>query len=124
MTISTIPFDSKRLEEVGLEAHPDKTRIVLFKDKNRHDNWDMISFDFLGYTFRPRRCINGKGVIHPNFLPGVSNNSKKAMNRKLRSWHIQLANDKELDDLLRVFNPVLRGWYNYFGRFYATALSP
>jgi RNA-directed DNA polymerase len=33
-------------------------------------------------------------------------------------------NDKELSDLSTMFDPVLRGWANYYGRFYPTALSP
>jgi RNA-directed DNA polymerase len=82
----------------------------------------MISFDFLGYTFRPRRCVNGKGVVHPNFLPAISRSAKKAINQKIRSWHLQLKNDKELNDLAKMINPTLRGWFQYYGRFYPSAL--
>ena len=44
--------------------------------------------------------------------------------REIRSWHVQLKNDKSIDDLSRMFNPVLRGWQGYYGRFYASALVP
>ena len=36
----------------------------------------------------------------------------------------QLLNDKELSDLSNMFGPVLRGWANYYGRFYPSALKP
>jgi RNA-directed DNA polymerase len=112
-----------RLQECGLEIHPDKTRIVYCKDANRNEEHPEISFDFLGYTFRPRRCVDKRGRVHPNFLPAVSKTSKKAMNQEMRSWHLQLKNDKSLIDLAQMFNPILRGWFNYYGRFYPSALS-
>jgi RNA-directed DNA polymerase len=44
---------TERLESCGLEIHPDKSRIVYCKDKNRTGDYKEITFDFLGYTFRP-----------------------------------------------------------------------
>jgi hypothetical protein len=32
--------------------------------------------------------------------------------------------DKAIDDLARMWNPVLRGWIQYYGRFYKSALYP
>jgi len=113
---------SLRFREVGLEIHPLKSKIVYCKDNNRKGDWENISFDFLGYTFRPRRCVDKKGVVHPNFLPAVSRSSMKAMNREIRSWHIKLKNDKEIDDLAQMLNPVLQGWANYYSRYYPSVL--
>jgi len=113
---------SKRFRECGLEIHAGKSGIIYCKDKNRRGNYKRISFDFLGFMFRPRRCVNGKGVIHPNFLPAISRTSRKAINQEMRSWHIQLKNDKSLLDLSNMFNPVLKGWNNYYGRFYPSAM--
>ena len=96
----------QRFLECGLEIHPAKSGIIYCKDKNRAGDHERISFDFLGFTFRPRRCVNGKGVIHPNFLPAISQTSRKAINQEIRGWHIQLKNDKSLDDLSKMFNPV------------------
>ena len=113
---------SKRFRQCGLEIHPDKSGIVYCKDVNRTGDYPRISFDFLGYPFRPRRCVNKQGRIHPNFLPAISRASKKAINRRIRSWHIQLKNEKTLSDLSRMFNSILQGWHAYFGRFYPSAL--
>ena len=113
---------TKRFESCKLEIHPDKSKIIHCKDKNRKEDYSVISFDFLGFTFRPRRCVGRKGNIHPNFLPAVSRASLKSINREIRSWHIQLKNDKSLEDLSKMFNPVLQGWFNYYGKFYPSAM--
>jgi len=114
---------SERFRQCGLEIHPDKSSIVYCKDANRTEDYSRISFDFLSYTFRPRRCVNPKGQVHPNFLPAISRGSKKEINRRIRNWHIQLKNEKTLLDLSRLFNPILRGWHAYYGRFYPSALG-
>lgn len=113
----------QRLQDCGLTMHPKKSGIVYCKDKNRTGNFERISFDFLGYTFRPRRCINKQGLLHPNFLPAISNASKKAIRQEIRSWHLQLKNDISLKDLSNMFDAVLRGWNNYYGRFYPSAMG-
>jgi RNA-directed DNA polymerase len=66
--------------------------------------------------------------IHPAktfiFTPGVSNKAAKAMCNTIRNWRIHLKPDKSIDDISRMFNPVIRGWVNYYGRFYKSALYP
>jgi RNA-directed DNA polymerase len=114
---------AKRFRDCGLEIHPDKSGIIYCKDKNRTAEFNRISFDFLGYTFRPRRCVNKQGVVHPNFLPAISRASKKSIVQEMKSWHIQIMNDKTLLDLSKMFNPVLRGWKNYYCRFYPSAMG-
>ena len=115
---------SERFRQCGLEIHPDKSSIVYCKDVNRVGDYSRISFDFLGYTFRPRRCVNPEGQVHPNFLPAISRDSMKEINRCIHGWRIQLQNDKTLLDFSRIFNPILRGWYIYYGHFYPSALGP
>src|SRR6266536_1973179 len=44
-----------RWKECGLELHPEKTKIVYGKDEDRRRRYEQEKFDFLGYTFRPRR---------------------------------------------------------------------
>ncbi|MEP0919780.1 reverse transcriptase domain-containing protein [Leptolyngbya sp. DQ-M1] len=112
----------ERFRTCGLEINSDKSRIVYCKDRNRREEHEIVSFDFLGFTFRPRRCVDRGDNIHPNFLPAISQAAKKEVNRTIRSWHLQLQNDKTLKDLARMVNPVLQGWLNYYGRFYPSAL--
>ena len=114
---------TQRFKDCGLAIHPNKSGIIYCKDKNRPGKFERISFDFLGFTFKPRRCVNGKGIVHPNFLPAISQISRKAINQEMRKWHIQIKNDKSLLDLSRIFNTVLKGWFNYYGRFYPSAMT-
>lgn len=114
----------RRFRECGLELHPDKTRIVYCKDDDRRGGFPETRFDFLGCTFRPRRSKNRYGKFFINFTPGVSNKACKAMRQTIRQWRLHLKPDKTLEDFSRMFNPVLRGWINYYGRFYKSALYP
>ena len=113
-----------RFKECGLELHPEKTKIVYCKDDDRRGEYPVTSFDFLSYTFRPRRSKNRWGKFFVSFLPGVSNKAGKAMRQKARKWKMHLRSDKSLEDLSRMFSPVIRGWINYYGKFYKSALYP
>lgn len=113
---------TKRFIECKLELHPDKTRIVYCKDDDRKGGYAEIKFDFLGYTFRPRRSKNRYGKHFVNFTPAVSNKACTAMRQAIRGWRMHLKPDKELTDLSHMFNPILRGWINYYGRFYKSEL--
>jgi RNA-directed DNA polymerase len=98
-----------RLAQVGLELHPDKTRIVYCKDADRRGDHEVTSFTFLGYTFRPRLAKNRWGKHFVNFLPAVSKDAVKAIGREIRSWHIAKRSDKSLTDLARMFNNIVQG---------------
>ena len=114
----------KRMREVGLELHPEKTKIVYCKDGKRSEDFPCISFDFLGYTFRPRKSKNWRGEFFINFTPAISNKASKAIRQTSRKWRWSRRTDKNLEDLARMFNPVIQGWINYYGRFYRSALFP
>ena len=114
----------RRMAQCCLELHPDKTRIVYCKDDDRKGSYPNESFDFLGFTFRPRRSKNRWGKFFINFSPGVSNRAVKEMRQHLRKWKLQLRSDKCLEDLARMLNPTLQGWINYYGSFYKSALYP
>ena len=114
----------KRFAECGLQLHPEKTKIVYCKDDDRRGNSKNESFDFLGYSFRARRSKNRFGKFFVNFSPAVSNAATKAIREEIRRWQLRCRIDKWIDDLARMFNPVIRGWINYYGRYYKSALYP
>ena len=113
-----------RFAECGLELHPAKTRIIYCKDDDRPGEYEHTKVDFLGYTFQARRAKKRWGKSFINFSPAVSNSAGKAMRQRTRSWGLQERSDKSLEDLSRMFNPLLRGWINYYGRFYKSAMYP
>ncbi|PIP84004.1 MAG: hypothetical protein COR54_06475 [Elusimicrobia bacterium CG22_combo_CG10-13_8_21_14_all_63_91] len=81
-------------------------------------------FDFLGYTFRPRRSANKHGKYFVCFSPAVSKKAATAMRREMRRWRLNLWSGDSLDYLARMRNPIIRGWINYYGRYYKSALHP
>lgn len=66
----------------GLELNRDKTRIVYCKDADRKGIHEYTSFDFLGYTFRPRQAKNRYGKFFANFLPAMGKKAKKVIRKK------------------------------------------
>ncbi len=115
---------ASRMAQVGLELHPDKTRIVYCKDADRPGSHEQERFNFLGYAFRPRLSKSRHGHFFVNFSPAVSDEAKKAMGEEIRSWRINRRSDKTLTDLARMFNPIVQGWISYYGRFYKSMLYP
>jgi hypothetical protein len=108
-----------RLADCGLELHPTKTRIVYCKDDDRPGQHEHIAFDFLGYTFQPRRAKNRWGRYFISFLPAISTKAATAIRQTIRNWRMaSTRNNQRLEDLARLVNPVVRGWLNYYGRFY------
>lgn len=108
-----------RLADCGLELHPTKTRIVYCKDDDRPGKYEHIAFDFLGYTFQPRRAKNRWGRYFISFLPAISTKAATAIRQTIRNWRMaSTRNNQRLEDLARLVNPVVRGWLNYYGRFY------
>jgi group II intron reverse transcriptase/maturase len=114
----------RRFTRCKLALHPEKTKIVYCKDDDRRGSYSEEKFDFLGYTFRARRSKNRWGKHFVNFSPAVSNKATKEMRHVMRQWALHLRSDKSLEDIARMFNPVLRGWINYYGGFYKSALYP
>ncbi len=52
-----------RFTDCGLTLHPDKTKIVYCMDESRRGAYPTYKFDFLGFTFRPRRVSKKGGGI-------------------------------------------------------------
>ena len=113
-----------RFRDCRLELHPEKTRIIYCKDSGRRENHSATSFDFLGFTFRPRLSKSQSGRYFVSFGPAMSNKAGRVMRQKARRWHLHLRSDYSLEDLSRIFSPIIRGWINYYGSFYKSATYP
>jgi hypothetical protein len=115
---------SERMKACGLELHPEKTQVVYCKDSNRRQRGvKKMSFDFLGYTFKPRMAQNSqRGEWFTNWLPAVSSKSMQSMNEKMRRWEVLQKTTNTLQEVAAEINPVLTGWINYYGKFYKATL--
>ncbi|MEU1286655.1 group II intron reverse transcriptase/maturase [Kitasatospora sp. NPDC005856] len=115
---------ANRMEEVGLRLHPDKTRIVYCKDGNRRGSYEHTSFTFLGFTFRAREAWSKEGVNFTSFLPAISKDAQKKISAEVRSWRLHRRINLTVVDLARRINPMVRGWMQYYGAFYRSAMHP
>jgi RNA-directed DNA polymerase len=112
----------QRFAECRLQLHPQKTKIVYCKDANRTGKYPVRSFDFLGFTFRPRLAKNRTGKRFVSFIPAVSKTAGIRMRRSVRRWRLHFRSDLDLEDIAKWVRPVLSGWVRYYGRFYPSKL--
>lgn len=113
----------KRLGDCKLELHPEKTKIVYCKDDDRNGNYPKEKFDFLGYTFKIRESKNRKGKLFQNFSPAVSDKAQKKIKEEVKKWELHKHTDKSLVEVATKYNAVIRGWVNYYGKFYRSKLD-
>jgi RNA-directed DNA polymerase len=114
-----------RLAECQLEMHPTKTKIVYCKDGKRKRRYPNVTFDFLGYQFRPRMVQNSQdGSLFCSFAPAVSPSALKSMRSTVRDLNIAQRTHLSLADIAKMLNPLLRGWIGYYGRYAVRQLEP
>jgi RNA-directed DNA polymerase len=114
----------QRLADCGLELHPEKTKIVYCQDGQRKLDYPTVTYDFLGYSFQPRQSKSRRGNLFLNFSPAISAKAAKSIRHTIRSWKIHRWTQLSVEDLAASFNPVLRGWINYYGTYYRSMLAP
>jgi RNA-directed DNA polymerase len=112
-----------RMNQVGLQLHPDKTRIVYCKDANRKGSYEHEGFTFLGYDFR-ERTVDGPRGLFRSFSPAVSAKALKRMGEMVRSWRLHRWVRGEARDLAEAVNPIVAGWMAYYGAYNRSALYP
>jgi len=113
-----------RMEQVGVRLHPDKTRIVYCKDGKRRGSHEHTEFTFLGFTFRARAVRARNGNVFTGFSPAASKDAIKKMSERVKSWRLHTLTGHAIGEIARAVNPVIRGWMQYYGAFYKTALYP
>jgi hypothetical protein len=95
-----------RLAECRLELHPTKSRVVYCRDHRRMRRHEAVSFDFLGYCFRPRSVKGPSQKMFCGFTPAVSTSALNAMREAIRSLSVRTRTEVTLDDIAREINPM------------------
>lgn len=113
----------ERFAECGLKLNEEKTRIVYCKDGQRRKEYEEISFDFLGYTFRPRQVKSKQGRPFNGFNPAISQKAKKRIHEKMRGWKLKSRPGIKLVDIACLIDFEVRGWINYYGKFNPSELK-
>ena len=80
-------------------------------------NSGHVSFDFLGYTFRPRWIKTRQGKQGLYFIAAVSQKSAKRIRNEINGWPWKYWYQKELADIRSYSINRLQGWLNYYGLF-------
>jgi RNA-directed DNA polymerase len=98
------------LGELGLNLHPDKTRVVDLREGKE-------GFDFLGCHFRARmsgKLWKNKRIIRYYLHRWPSVRSMKRARARIKALTARSQVGQELEVVIRRLNSFLRGWGNYF----------
>jgi len=113
-----------RMESVGLELHPQKTKIVYCRDHRRKGKYPKVKFDFLGYSFQPRTTFSKKkGKLFLGYDCAISISSRKRIADKLEELNVNKLTFKSIVGVAQYLNPMIRGWVHYYGKFRMYELS-
>lgn len=115
-------FLGQRFKACKLEMNKEKTKIVYCKRAGKSENHEIIQFDFLGFTFRPRLAKTRSNNFFVSFLPAISKQAKKRISLTIRRWNLHLWTAKSLEYLADIINPRLQGWWNYYSKFYKSEM--
>lgn len=114
-----------RFREWKLMINEEKTRIVYCKDDNRPGGHRPFEFDFLGFRFQPRRALNKRdGIAFTSFQPAISPAAYAEIYEQIRDWELTQRISNSLAEIRNDINAQIRGWFNYYGKFYGSALTP
>ena len=114
----------RRFAECHLELHPQKTRVVYCKDDDRRGAYLTTALTSWDIRFGPgAQRIGGESTSSISLLPSAIQLRRRCAGR-CEAGRCRIGVIKSLEDLARMFNPVVRGWINYFASFYQAALYP
>lgn len=105
-----------RMKHVGLTINEEKSQIVYIDTFPR---WNVAtSFTFLGYDFKVRTLKNFKGELYRKCMPGASMKAMRRITQTIKSWRIHRSTAADLRVFAQRYNAVLRGWIEYYGKFW------
>ncbi len=114
----TLKAIQNRMHRIGLELHPEKTKIVYCKDYRRKGKYHNVKFDFLGYSFQPRTSKSRKrSGLFLGFDCGIGISSRKRIADKLGELKVHRMTSNSIVGIAKILNPMIRGWINYYAKF-------
>lgn len=100
----------KRLESFGLKLHPEKSRLIPFRQPPRRGPKEKVSFDFLGFTHAWMKTRKGIWVL---FQVTSRKRLTRALSR-IREW-LSRHRHRPIREQSRILSQKLLGHYAYFG---------
>jgi RNA-directed DNA polymerase len=108
---------AQHLKTVGLELHPEKTKVVYCQKYRSETQYPEVKFSFLGFDFKPRKTALSPFGDRMTFTPAVGQRGKKRLAQVVRSLRIPRRTDLAVEDIAERLNPFLRGWIEYYRHF-------
>ena len=114
----------ERMSVCELSLNEMKTKIVYCKTANRKLKFKTVKFDFLGFSFQPRPAVSSAtNKLFLSYDCSISRKNELAIAAELRESKFHQWTQSTLADLAKTFNPKLRGWLNYYGKFRLYSLN-
>ena len=115
----------QRFEACKLELHPEKTKLVYCNRKGRRKRKEVKhqQFDFLGFTFRPRKLMTKDGHLMYGFSPAISRKRTKRIVAACRKLRFHRWTHLNIHQLAQALYSKIRGWINYYGKFHFTEMK-
>jgi group II intron reverse transcriptase/maturase len=116
--LGVLEMVNARMCQCKLELKREKTNIVYCKgNQKKHPPFKpkYVSFDFLGFTFKPR-IVRKHGKLFRGFSPAISRKSQKVITQALFKMKLHRMVHLQLPQLATLLADKLRGWIYYFGR--------
>ena len=107
-----------RMASIGLALHPDKTRKIYVGRAKFKRAGVAMEFTFLGYDFKRRVLKRKDGTLFYRIMPGAAKQALRAMTETMRDWRVHRSTAVNIFQLAARYNAVLRGWINYYGKFW------
>jgi len=119
----TLKAIKSRMHQIGLELHPEKTKIVYCRDYRRQEKYSNVKFEFLGYSYQPRTTKSKKSKgLYLGFDCGISISSRKRIADKLEELKVERMTCDRVVGVAAILNPMIRGWVNYYSKFRSSLL--
>lgn len=107
-----------RLGQVKLQIKESKTRIAYCKDYKRKHAHENVKFEFLGFSYQPRKRISKRdGKPFMAFTAEISPSNQQKICQIIREQKAWGNTRLEVTDLAELLNSKLRGWIGYYGKY-------
>lgn len=108
----------ERLGAYDLTLHPEKTKIVHCKDyRSNKVKEDGVGFAFLGFDFKPRVVKSKRGGLFLGYGPAIGKSAQKRITAAIKESRLVRWTKATIETIAEEWNPRIRGWINYYGRF-------
>ncbi|QTY28314.1 group II intron reverse transcriptase/maturase [Flavobacterium sp. CS20] len=117
--LRTLESVKARFKQCKLQIKDGKSNIVYCKrNQKKHPPFKVhyVTFDFLGFTFKPRMVKGYFGNFHLGFTPSISRKRQKRINQTLFKMKLHRMVHLRLPDLAGIIAEKVRGWINYYGK--------